>query len=79
MAARWAVGAAFMRTSWPPDAAQVALAGTRSGVTRATPGVVPTAASIPRTAAVPVPPGGSLAAMISGASKPGPKPSAVVW
>ena len=51
---------------------------TTGGVTRATPGVAPTAASIPRTAAVPVPPGGSLAAMISGALNPGPKPCAVV-
>ncbi len=52
---------------------------TTGGVTRATPRVARTAASTPRMSAAPDPPGGSLAAMISGALNPGPKPCAVVW
>jgi hypothetical protein len=48
---------------------------TTGWVTVATPGVARTAAASP---AVLAPPPGSRAAMISGASKPGPKPRAIV-
>jgi hypothetical protein len=54
---------------------------TTTGVTAATPGVAATAAaSFPVPASCPVPAGesGSFAAMITGASNPGPNPCAIV-